>query len=92
MRPQSTVSNIEWHPNLPILLTSGRDKTLRIFQIDGKTNPKLQSFHFKDLPIAEAKFTVDGKEVVLTGKRKYFYYYDMESGSVEKIHRIQGKL
>jgi U3 small nucleolar RNA-associated protein 18 len=87
----SIVSSINWHPKFPIMVTCGKDKTLRIFQIDGKVNQKLQSFTFKDMSSLNSLFSIDGSEVIVTSDRKYFYSYDMESGTVNKIHRIQGR-
>jgi U3 small nucleolar RNA-associated protein 18 len=44
----------------------------------------------KDLPISQAAFSKDGSEVVATGKRKYFYSIDLESGKVNKVPEIIG--
>jgi U3 small nucleolar RNA-associated protein 18 len=73
------------------MLTGGLDKTLRFFQIDGKTNPKIQSIYFQDMPIYSAEFLADGKEVIVSGRRKFFYFVDIERGQVEKVPQIQGK-
>ena len=42
---------MRFHPRISALMTAGLDKTLRIFQVDGKVNRLLQSVHFPDLPI-----------------------------------------
>jgi U3 small nucleolar RNA-associated protein 18 len=73
------------------MLTCGYDKALRLFQIDGKDNPKLQSIVLKDLPISNANFSANGLQVILTGRRNYFYVYDLENGSVERICGIRGR-
>ncbi|KAI8826861.1 WD40-repeat-containing domain protein [Fimicolochytrium jonesii] len=88
---QSVVQSIEFHPTAPVLLTCGYDKTLRLFQIDGRINPKIQSIHIKDLPLHTAHFSPDGKEVVMTGKRKFFYSYDVEKGVVMRVPGIRGR-
>lgn len=89
---QSGVSSVHFHPTAPVLLTAGLDKTLRIFQVDGKMNSKLQSIHLKDLPIHSAKWTPDGSQIVMTGRRKYFYTLDVESGSIDRIMGVRGEL
>lgn len=62
-RSQAVVQAIQFHPSAPAMLTAGLDKTLRVFQIDGKRNVCLQSTYLKDLPIYSAAFTPDGNEV-----------------------------
>ena len=82
---QSVVQTLHWHPQAPLLLTGGFDKTLRLFHIDGKENTKIQSVFLKDMPICNAQFTADGKEILIAGRRKYFYSYDLEQGRVMKV-------
>ncbi|TPX61365.1 hypothetical protein PhCBS80983_g01165 [Powellomyces hirtus] len=88
---QAVVQSVQFHPKAPVLLTAGYDKTLRLFQIDGKVNPKIQSIYIKDLPIHQATFTPDGQEILITGKRKYFYTYNVEAGVVNRISGIRGQ-
>ncbi|KAJ3163920.1 U3 snoRNP protein [Geranomyces variabilis] len=87
---QAVVQSIQFHPKAPVLLTAGYDRTLRLFQVDGKVNPKVQSVYIKDLPIVKASFTPDGSEILITGRRKYFYTYDVEKGAVNRISGIRG--
>ncbi|RKO86303.1 WD40-repeat-containing domain protein, partial [Blyttiomyces helicus] len=88
---QAVVQTATFHPRAPVLMTAGFDKTIRLFQIDGKVNPKLQSIFIRDMPIARAQFTPSGNEVIVTGPRKFFYVYDVESGTVEKVNGIRGR-
>ena len=62
-KSQAVVQAVQFHPTAPAMLTAGLDKTLRVFQIDGKRNVCLQSTYLKDLPIYSAAFTPDGNEV-----------------------------
>lgn len=73
------------------MLVSSLDKTLRLFQADGLQNTKLQGAVFDNTPIHCARFTPDGRHVVVSGRRKYFFCFDSESGEVERIHRISGR-
>jgi U3 small nucleolar RNA-associated protein 18 len=43
------------------------------------------------MPIFHAHFTTDGTQVIITGRRNYFYVYTLSSGEVEKIHGIRGR-
>ncbi|KAJ3105561.1 U3 snoRNP protein [Phlyctochytrium planicorne] len=92
MEPSSAVvQSCRFHPAAPILLTAGLDHTIRLFHIDGKLNPKVQSVYFADLPILCASFSVDGRQITASGRRKQFYVYDVESGLVERILGIRGR-
>eukprot|EP00051_Salpingoeca_urceolata_P019673 m.290262 g.290262 ORF g.290262 m.290262 type:complete len:535 (+) comp19464_c0_seq12:84-1688(+) len=87
---EAVVQATEFHPAAPVLFTAGLDKTLRIFQIDGTDNPCLQKTFLPDLPIYSAQFASQGREIIMSGRRKFFYSYDIEQGRVRKIHQIQG--
>ena len=43
------------------------DMLVILVQIDGLRNSKLQSVYFEDMPIHQARFTPDGKEIFLSG-------------------------
>ncbi len=82
---QAVIQALSWHPNAQVLLTAGLDKTIRLFQIDGKVNPHLQNIFLRDLPIHQASFTRDGREIIAAGRRRYFYSFDLQSGQPQKI-------
>ncbi|RHY53849.1 hypothetical protein DYB34_003426, partial [Aphanomyces astaci] len=84
----AVVQSVQFHPNGQLLLTAGLDKALRLFQIDGSTNSKIESIFLKDMPISCAKFTADGKRIVMSGPRTYIHSYDMEAGTVQRIPRV----
>ncbi|XP_048589194.1 U3 small nucleolar RNA-associated protein 18 homolog isoform X2 [Nematostella vectensis] len=86
-----TVQSLEFHPSAKVLLTAGLNKTLDIFQVDGKENPKLQSVFVNRFPIHNAHFTCDGEQVIMSSRRKYFYVYDMIKGQVTRIPGIRGR-
>jgi U3 small nucleolar RNA-associated protein 18 len=87
---KGVVEAVDFHPSAPVVLTAGLDRTIRLFHIDGKVNQKISSIFIKDMPILSAKFSVDGKEIYVSGKRKYFYVYHIDDGSMEKIPYIRG--
>lgn len=82
---QSKVKALEFHPSAQVALTGGTSNTLSLFQIDGKTNPKIQSLFLEGFPIYCAHFTRDGEQVVIGSKHKSFKYFDMISGQVVNI-------
>ncbi|KAI7820316.1 WD40-repeat-containing domain protein [Gamsiella multidivaricata] len=88
---KSVIQSVEFHPNGQMLLTAGFDRTLRLFQIDGKLNQMMQSVFYKDMPVYMAAFSASGNAVVASGRRKYFYTYDIEAGKVDKSDGIYGR-
>jgi len=83
--------DVHFHPTGELCLTAGYDKTLRFFAVDGENNPKIHGVFFPDLPITCASFVNGGSSVVLSGRRPFFYTYDVTSGVVEKIPKIAGR-
>lgn len=85
---KAVVQAVEFHPSGRLVMTAGHDKTMRLFQVDGKRNAKVQGVHLQDLPITSAHFTGGGSEVVMTGKRPFFYQFDLEGGAVRKVDTL----
>ncbi|KAJ2273084.1 U3 snoRNP protein [Coemansia sp. RSA 355] len=88
---QSAVQSVQFHPSASVLLTAGLDKTLRLFEVDGKENQKIQSIYFKDLPITSAQFIRGGHEIVASGRRGWYYAVDVEHATVTRINGVPGR-
>lgn len=86
----SALQTLSFHPYLPLMLTGGYDRTLRLFHIDGKLNAPAASLHLRTVPIEVAEFHPDGKRVFIGGKRRYFHIWNLESGTVQKITGLHG--
>ncbi|CAM9279963.1 unnamed protein product [Ectocarpus sp. 13 AM-2016] len=84
---KATVRAVSFHPTGELLLAGGFDKTLRLFQVDGVRNAKVHSIFFEDLPITSAAFT-GAEQAIVTGRRSFFYSYDVATGKVLKIPRV----
>lgn len=82
---------LEFHPNGKLCLTGGLDKMLKIWQVDGYDNRLLRSIYIKDLPIRCAHFTPDGKDVIVSGRRSFFYIYSVETEKSRRIKCIKGR-
>ncbi|CAO1614669.1 unnamed protein product [Sympodiomycopsis kandeliae] len=80
----SAIECMEFHPSArsKILMTASRDRRVRLFQIDGSSNPLLQTLHVPSLPLSTATFHPSGTSLLLSGPRPYFYSYDLQSGRV----------
>ncbi|GMM37137.1 Utp18 protein [Saccharomycopsis crataegensis] len=89
---QSAIQSINFHPELPLLLTGGYDRTLRIYHIDGKNNNVVTTLFFKNSPIQNAYFATPNNtnKVFLAGRRKFMYKLDLMSGEIEKITNLYG--
>jgi len=81
---KSAVTSVDFHPHDNLLLTAGLDKNLKLFQFDGKTTSLLESIFLPDMPIYCARFTADGKEIIISGRRGFFYTFDLSTSKVTK--------
>ena len=88
---KSGIQTIDFHPNYPILLTGGFDKTIRIYQIDGKSNNFITSYFLKNCPIMEASFypqlsgddTKTSNLIYASGRRRYMNKINLSTGEIE---------
>ncbi|XP_034567681.1 U3 small nucleolar RNA-associated protein 18 homolog isoform X2 [Notolabrus celidotus] len=88
---EDRLTTIQFHPSAQVVMTAGLDQSLSLFQVDGKTNPKIQSIHLERFPVHRAAFTPDGETVIATSlKNKMFYLYDMMEGRVTPVHSVRG--
>ncbi|OEH75062.1 utp18 u3 snoRNA-associated related protein [Cyclospora cayetanensis] len=88
------VSALEFHPTSNILLTAGRDKSLRLFLVDGNKNCRLECVHVKGFPIVSASFSVynGGRTVMLLSNAcKTIAEYDLEQGQLYQVPGIGGR-
>lgn len=84
---KSPITALEFHPTAQVLFTTSEDRRLKLYQIDGTVNPLLQSVHTPDLPITSAAFHPSGSSVLMTGRRPFFFSYDLQSGRVIRSPR-----
>lgn len=85
------INSVQFHRNAQLLLAAGLDRRLRFFQIDGKRNTKIQSIFLEDCPIRKASFLPDGSQVIVSGRRKFFYSFDLVKAKVDKIGPLVGR-
>lgn len=84
------LTSVQFHQTAQVLLTGSTDQSLRLFQVDGKNNPKIQSVFLDNFPVLSARFSTDGEEVIMGSKHRNFYYYDMMAGKVVFVPKIKG--
>ena len=90
---RSTVRAIAWHPTpgTGILAVASHDERLRFFRTDGVANTALACVRMHDMPIYSVGWTGDGAEVIATGRRPFFYVYDVSGGKVSRVPRLLGR-
>ncbi|EGN94195.1 hypothetical protein SERLA73DRAFT_115150 [Serpula lacrymans var. lacrymans S7.3] len=86
---EGEIKALHFHPSpqVPMLLTASSDRRLRLFHIDGLTNPHMQTLHIPSLPLSNAVFHPDGSSILLTGSRPFYYTYDLQSGASHRSPR-----
>lgn len=73
------VMSVKFHPSVGALAVVGSDRRLRMYSVDGHTNPPLLSLHIPPLPLKTAHFHPSGTSIFLGGPRPFFYTYDLPS-------------
>ncbi|XP_048222513.1 U3 small nucleolar RNA-associated protein 18 homolog [Perognathus longimembris pacificus] len=85
------ISSVQFHPCAQVVMVAGLDNSISLFQVDGKTNPKIQSIYLDRFPIYKACFTANGEEVLATSVHsKVLYVYDMLAGKLIPVHQVRG--
>ncbi|KAB5592991.1 U3 small nucleolar RNA-associated protein [Ceratobasidium theobromae] len=91
-RTDGAVTAIQFHPSarVPVLMVAGVDKRVRLFNVDGLTNPLLQTLHTPALPPNSATFHPSGTSILLSGPRPFVCVYDLQSAHVA-THHVSGR-
>ncbi|XP_049626968.1 U3 small nucleolar RNA-associated protein 18 homolog [Suncus etruscus] len=91
-RPSSArISSVQFHPGAQVVMVAGLDNAVSLFQVDGKTNPKIQSIYLEKFPIFKACFSANGEEVLATSTHsRVLYVYDMLAGKLIPVHQVRG--
>ncbi|KAG8370753.1 hypothetical protein BUALT_Bualt13G0016300 [Buddleja alternifolia] len=87
----TVINSVEFHKNGQLLLVGGLDKTLKLYQVDGKNNTKIQSIFLEGCPIKKASFLPDGSQIIISGRRKFAYSFDLVNARVDKIGPLAGR-
>ncbi|KAI6018885.1 WD40-repeat-containing domain protein [Pisolithus marmoratus] len=86
---EGEIKSVQFHPSpqIPVLLTASTDRRLKLFHVDGLTNPHAQTLHIPSLPITNAVFHPSGSSIFMTGPRPFYYTYDLQSGASHRSPR-----
>lgn len=92
-RAQGPVLCLSFHTLHPLLLTGGMDKSLRVFYIDGKSNPLVSLVFLKDIPVRTCHFlpTPLASVVYAAGRRRYMARWNAATGEYDVVLRLSGQ-
>lgn len=89
------VDSLSFHPIHPVLLSSSMSSILYLHHINPTAhptpNPQLTSVQVKSVPVRRSAFLhPSGDEIVFAGRRRFFHSWNMSTGLVKKVTKIQG--
>ncbi|KAK3697061.1 U3 snoRNP protein [Vermiconidia calcicola] len=92
----SAITSLSFHPQFPLLLSSGPSSTLYLHHIAPSPpaptpNPLLTSMHIRGTPLSTTAFHPTDGRIFFSARRRYFHIWDLNSGRVEKITRVYGQ-
>jgi U3 small nucleolar RNA-associated protein 18 len=92
----SSITSLSFHPEYPVLLSSGPASTLYVHHIAPTAhptpNPLLTSVHIRNTPLHTSAFQLPkGDKIFFSGRRRYFHTWDLPSGSIQKVTRVYGQ-
>jgi len=90
---RSPIRALAWHPRpgVGVICVGSADARLRFFRCDGASNSRVASVHLPDLPVTSAGWTGDGLEVIATGRRPFYYCYDVGAGAASRVGKMRGR-
>ncbi|KAN0122009.1 WD40 repeat-like protein [Hyaloscypha variabilis] len=92
----SSITSLSFHPEYPVLLSSGPASTLYLHHVAPTAhptpNPLLTSVHIRSTPLHTSAFQFPhGDKIFFAGRRRYFHTWDLPSGAIQKVTRVYGQ-
>ena len=92
----SSVTSLSFHPEYPVLLSSGPASTLYLYHVAPAAhptpNPLLTSVHIRSTPLHTSAFQFPhGDKIFFAGRRRYFHTWNLPSGLIQKTTRVYGQ-
>ncbi|ROW01676.1 hypothetical protein VSDG_02056 [Cytospora chrysosperma] len=89
------VDSLSFHPLHPVLLSSSTSSILYLHHINPTAhptpNPQLTSVQVRSVPVRRSAFLhPTGDEIVFAGRRRFFHSWNLSTGLVKKVTKIQG--
>lgn len=90
-KSSDALTSVQFHPSAQVAMTTGMDRSLSLFQVDGDSNPLIQNLILDQFPVCRARFAADGLSVMATSFRnKLFYLYHLTEGKVTPVSGVRG--
>jgi len=91
-RAKKPIRSVEFHPNCQLMMAASSDRSVKLFQVDGRRNAKVQGFVLPDLPLHTALFTdrQEANQIACIGYRPFFYVFDLNTGDVSRVPHTMG--
>ena len=91
----SAINSLSFHPSYPLLLSSGPSSTLYLHHLSQSPqyptpNPLLTSLHLRGSNLTTTAFHPADSRIFLSGRRRYFHVWNLDTGQIEKISRVYG--
>ncbi|RDL29926.1 putative UTP18 Possible U3 snoRNP protein involved in maturation of pre-18S rRNA [Venustampulla echinocandica] len=91
----SSITSLSFHPEYPVILSSGPASTLYLHHIAPTAhptpNPLLTSVHISHTPLSTSAFHPQGDKIFFSSRRRYFHVWDLPSGTIQKVTRVYGQ-
>jgi U3 small nucleolar RNA-associated protein 18 len=92
---KEAVGSLAFHPKYPVLLSCSTSSIMNLNRIDPTAhptpNPLLTSVQVQRVPLRRAEFVgPNGDRVVFAGRRKYMHGWELATGRVQRVRKIQG--
>lgn len=89
------VDSLSFHPQHPVLLSSSTSSILYLHHVNPTAhptpNPQLTSVQVKSVPVRRSAFLhPNGDEIIFAGRRRFFHSWNISSGLVKKVTKVQG--
>lgn len=84
------IASVRFHPNGNVLLTGGKDNKINLIQIANNKSEIIKTVEFEGLPIGQAEFILQGREIICVGRQKIFYTFDLERMKIEQHFGVRG--
>ncbi|KAF3768967.1 hypothetical protein M406DRAFT_287030 [Cryphonectria parasitica EP155] len=89
------VESLSFHPQHPVLLSSSTASILYLHHVSPGAhptpNPQLTSVQVKSVPVRRSAFLhPNGEEIIFAGRRRFFHSWNLSTGLVKKVTKIQG--
>lgn len=81
------ITSVQFHPSSNVALIAGVIGQINLVQVDGDENAKLNSILLENFHLSRARFSIDGREIIIGSKstQGHFFTYEMISGAVTKV-------